>query len=615
MKKESVIVILLCILVTIPELKIAAKPVTVKSEITSVKLYTNRAEITRVSKIKLNRGSNIVEVEGLPDNLYDWSVRGSLPEKYNGKILSMEIARQALLEKRNKKIMDIEKKLEELKDKDSELSDDLANIISQEEFLNSINDFAKISASKELVTKLPQTDTWGSTLDFTNSKRKSLQGAKRTILRKRKDIAAEIQKWEFELSQAGGRSYFANFKALNQAVEKNTLMPQMQQYGDLADKYAQQRGFLSSNSSQIDMEKRILLNIFSADEGETNFNFTYMIPNTYWKMKYDFRASKKKDEIEIVLYSDIYQKSGEDWDNINLTLSTGAPQNNVIVPPIHPWYLRIIREDYRSSEKFALSRSKKEVNAAIMESDALYDDDYENARELSGNNKAVIPESAIAESGFNFEIALPLKQSIESSEKYQKKLIKSYTIKSGKGLKFYYQTAPVSSGQVFLLAKATNQTELSWLTGEAQVFLENEFMGKVNIQNTPVTKENDLVLGIVPDISSKKELVKRYEDTAGVFGGNKRIVYSYKITVESNAKESREIIVLDNFPVSNTESIKVEIKDLSEQFQKDDETIKSTEFAQGIRKFVITLSPGSKKEITYNAVITYDKELRIDGLR
>jgi uncharacterized protein (TIGR02231 family) len=608
MGKRLVLIILLFILLIIPELGITASKSVVRSEIKSVKLYTNRAEITRVSKIKLSKGLNIIEVEGLPDNLHDWSVRGTLPEKFDAKILSMEISRQALLEKRNKKIMDIEKKLEELKDRDAELSDELANIISQEEFLDSINDFAKISASKELVTKLPQTDVWGNTMDFTSNKRKAVQNAKRSILKKRKDLAAEIQKWEFELSQAGGRSYFANYKALNQAVEKNALTPQVQQYGDLSDKYAQQRGFLEKDTSQLDTEKRILLNIFSTEAGETDFNFTYMIPNTSWNMKYDFRASKKRDEIEIILYSDIYQKTGEDWDNINLTLSTGAPQNSIILPPIYPWYLSVIREEYRISGNLA-----KKAKSEVMDEEELYELD-EIAVERA-DKKMVIPESTIVESGFNFEIALPLKQSVESSEKYQKKLIKSYIIKSGKGLKYYYQTVPGSSGQVFLIAKATNQTELSWLRGEAQIFLENEFMGKVNIPNTPVTKENEIIFGIVPDISSKKELVRKYDDTAGIFGGNKRVVYSYKITVESNAKESREIIVVDNFPVSTTEDVKVEIKDLSDQFKGDEETTKSTEFAQGIRRFVITLSPGAKKEITYNAVITYNKDLRINGLR
>ena len=609
MKKISTIIILLSILTAIPEFGITAKNVTVKSEIKSVKLYTNRAEITRVSRIKLNKGSNIIEIDGLPDNLHDWSVRGSLPEKYNGKVLSMEIARHALLEKRNKKIMEIEKKLEELKERDAELSDELANIISQEDFLNSINDFAKISASKELVTRLPQTDVWGNTMDFTSAKRKSIQKSKRDILKKRKDLAAEIQKCEFELSQAGGRTYFTNYKTLSLAVEKNTIAPQVQQYGDLTDRYAQQRGFLEKDTSQLDTEKRILLNIFSADGGETDFNFTYMIPNTYWNMKYDFRASKKKDEIEIILYSDIYQKTGEDWDNINLTLSTGAPQNNIMLPPIYPWYLSIARPEYSARDK-SYSMARKE--AAVMESDELYELESP-APNLEGS--IPIPESTIAESGFNFEITLPLKQSIESSEKYQKKLIKSYTLKSGRGLKYYYQTVPGSSDKVFLMAKATNQTELPWLRGEAQVFLENEFMGKVNIPNTPVTKEQELVLGIVPDTGSKKELVRKYDDTAGIFGGNKRVVYSYKITVESNAKESREIMIVDNFPVSTTEDIKVEIRNLSDQFKKDDETTKSTEFAQGIRRFVINLSPGAKKEITYDAVITYGKDLRINGLR
>jgi len=582
------------------------KRIKVRSEITSVKLYTNRAEITRISKIKLNSGLNIVEVEGLPDDLHDWSVRGSLFEEYNGKVLSIEITREALLETRKKKIIGIEKKLEELKDNDTELSDELANIISQEKFLNSINDFAKISASKELVTKFPQTEAWESTLDFTNSKRKSLQSAKREILKKRRDLAAEIQKLEFELSQAGGRSYYANYKELNLAVEKNTLTPQTQQYGDLSDKYAQQWGFLEKDTSQIDTEKRILLNIFSADDDETDFNFTYMIPNTYWNMKYDFRASKKRDEIEIILYSDIYQKTSEDWNNINLTLSTGAPQNSIILPSIYPWYLSVMRKNYASKAHIESEKYSEEMSMMIL-------NDSEESYDMEMDMK--MPESEIVESGFNFEITLPLKQSIESSEKYQKKLIKSYIVKSGEGLEYYYQTVPESSDQVFLMAKIINETELPWLGGEAQVFLENEFMGKVNIPNTPVTKENEIVLGVVPDANSKKELVKMYEDTTGVFSGNRRIVYSYKITVESNAKESREIIVIDNFPVSTTEDVKVEIKDLSDQFKRDDETAKSTEFAQGIRRFVINLPPGAKKEITYNAVISYNKELRINGLR
>ena len=607
MSKNIVVIISFVLITAFSEWGRASQPFTVQSRISAVKLFTNKAEITRVSRIKLEKGLNIIQIDGLPDNLYDWSARGSLPEKYNGKILSMEISRQALLEKRKKKIMEIEKKLDELKDKDADLADDLSSIKYQEDFLNSVNDFAKMSASKELATRLPQTEVWSNTLDFTSGKRKTIQALKRDIFKKRRDLAAEIQKWEFELTQIAGHTYFSNYKSLKMAVEKNTISNQVQQYGDFAEQYAQQKGYLEKDTSQIDTEKKILLNIFSAAEGETEFVFTYMIPDTYWMMKYDFRASKKNDEIEIILYSDIYQKTGEDWENIDLSLSTGAPLNSIALPVLNPWYLSASKP-YKDESYNYPAKSKKAYAEDKM-------DGATGVSEFAQEERAVIPETSVKESGMYFEIAFPLKQTIESSDKYQKKYIKSYSIKSSKGLKFFYQTVPASSGKVFLMARTANQTELPWLGGEAQVFLENEFIGKVEVPDTPVSKEKEIVLGIVPDTTSKKELVKRYDDKSGVFGGNKRIVYSYKITLENNSKENREIVFIDDFPVPSSDEVKVEIKDLSYPFIADEQTKKSTEFAQGIRRFIATLAPGAKKEITYDAVITFDKELIINGLR
>ncbi len=586
----------------------ASQPVTVQSRISSVKLFTNRAEITRVSKIRLNKGLNMIQIEGLPDNLYDWSARGSLPEKYSGKILAMEISRQALIEKRKKKIIEIEKKLDELKDIDADLADDLANITSQESFLNSVNDFAKQTASKELATRLPQTDVWSSTMNFTSGKRKGIQKDKRDIYKKRRTLAKEIQKWEFELTQVAGHSYFANYKSLKTAIDKNTVSSQVQQYGDFTEQYAQQRVYLDTDTSTIATEKKILLNIFSSSDGETEFTFTYMIPDTYWMMKYDFRASKKKDEIEVILYSDIYQKTGEDWSDIRLSLSTGAPLTSVSVPDLNPWYISASKP-YKRDEGIGYAAKSKKEYASEKNEGAAGIGDY------IAEEKAPIPETRVKESGLNFEISFPLNQTIESSEKYQKKYIKSYMIKSGSGLKYFYRTVPASSGKVFLMAKTTNKTELPWLGGEAQVFLENEFIGKVNVPDTPVNKEKDIVLGIVPDAVSKKELVKKFEDTSGVFGGNKRLVYSYKITVENNGREQREIILTDNFPVPTNDEVTVEIKNLSYQFVSDEETKKSTEYLQGIRKYTISLSAGEKKEITYDAVITWDKEMNINGLK
>lgn len=608
MKKKFGILVILLLSFSVSQGSSANIPVTANSKITAVKLFMNRAEITRISKIKLEKGLNTILIEGLPDNLYDWSARGSLPEKFNGKIISMEISRQALLEKRKKKIAEIEKKLEELRDIDAGLADDLTNIKGQDDFINSINEFTKQTASKDLQTRIPQTELWGNTLDYTAKKKKDLQNTARGIQKKRRELAKEIQKWEFELVQIGGSSYYSGYQKISRAMEKNIAQTQVQQYGDITDQYAQQQSYLQSDTSGIDTEKRLLLSIYAASEGETEFSLIYMIPDTYWQMMYDFRASKTNNEIEVILYANIFQKTGEDWEGISLSLSTGEPLANIALPYLPPWFLNS-RKPYMDEEgRAGMSYKKAEMPGEkyMAEENAIADGKKEGAP---------IPESTVTSAGFNFEVALPIRQTIESSDKYQKKLIKSYTLKSARGLKYFFETVPESSPKIFLMAKATNQTELPWLGGEAQVFLENEFIGKVDIPNTPVDKEQNLVLGIAPDMEAKKELVKKYNDTSGVFGGNTRIVYSYRITVENSSREQREIAVLDNFPVSNSKEIEVEIKNLSMQFVSDEATKKTTEYQQGIRKYILNLSPGVKKEITYDAVITYDRKIIIDGLK
>ncbi|HQO41324.1 MAG TPA: DUF4140 domain-containing protein, partial [Spirochaetota bacterium] len=323
MKRISGIIMLLVLFTVLNDSMLTSAPSTVNSKITAVKLYTNRAEITRVCRIKLVKGSNTILIEGLPDNMIDWSARGMLPEKYNGRIVSLEIMRQALIEKKKKRIHDIEKKLEELRDRDAELADDMTNIRQQEIFLDSIVEFTKNTASKELETRIPQTGLWSGTMDYVSSKRKQLLTASRSIQKKRRALAEDIQKLEFELSQLAGTSYYSSYKKLNMAVDKNTRSSMIQQYGDFTDSYAEMERTIKDESSGVATEKRIMLNIYSAVEGETDFTFSYLIPDTYWQMTYDFRASRNDNSIEVILYADVYQKTGEDWENIDLSLSTG----------------------------------------------------------------------------------------------------------------------------------------------------------------------------------------------------------------------------------------------------------------------------------------------------
>jgi hypothetical protein len=127
--------------------------------------------------------------------------------------------------------------------------------------------------------------------------------------------------------------------------------------------------------------------------------------------------------------------------------------------------------------------------------------------------------------------------------------------------------------------------------------------------------EEEIVLGVEPRIAVKKELVSKYEDTAGLMGGRRRILYRYKLTVENRLTRGIEVFVYDSMPQSRNEKIDVEIKNLSHPFVRDENFEKTTRHAQGIRKWRLGIGAGAKDEITYDAVISFDKELSIRGMR
>jgi uncharacterized protein (TIGR02231 family) len=580
-----------------------------QSSITQVKLYQNQARITRTARIDLQKGQNTIVLANLPRLLYDWSARGSLPGNYQGKIMSLEVEQKALTEKRNRGILEIEKRLEQLHEKDQVLLDELKELKSQQDFLDSILTFTNQTVSKELATRIPQVKVWDDTLSWVSAKKKYLLAEKRRIEKERENTGKEIQKWEFELSQIAGYSYFDTYRSLNQAVMSNRSALQAQQFDTMTTKYAEQRRILSASSEKVDIEKRLIVSVFSASTGSTTITFSYVIPNTYWGMLYDVRASREKQNIEMIIYANIYQKTDEDWNDIELSLSTGSPVNAISPPSLNPWYVDVI-EHRAVGEGNALFKSRAPSSKKMedLSSGAELDEEKEEAA-------PAIPEAAIEEKGPYLDIKLPVKQNIQSSGKYQKKLIRDYTLEGAEKAAFYYQVTPEVSRTGFLRVKTRNATGLPWLGGEAQIFLENEFMGKAAIPYTPVGKDEDLVLGVEPRITAVKELAKKYEDTAGVFGGDRNILYQYRITLENQLGEAKELVLMDAIPVSQNRKVKVAVSSLSHPFAKDEVFEKSAEYARGMRKWRLQVPSGRKLDITYEVSISFDKSVDIRGLR
>ena len=577
------------------------------SRIVSVKVYQNQALIEREVTVKLTRGENTVVLTGLPQSLYDWSVKSGLDKGFDGRIMSVQVEQKMLVERFQKKVGDIEDKLRDLRRKDQGYIDELNTLKSQDKFVDSVLNFTVDNASKELQTRIPQVKVWDDTLSYCAAKKASLIERLRKIEITREELGREIQKWEFELEQIAGRSYYSNYQTLAKVSMKNRSNLEVQQYAESNAYYGQQMSILKNPSAGTDIEKRLVLSAFSSREAEARITFSYLIPNTDWDMVYDIRASRESETFDLTVYGDVYQKTGEDWIEVMLLLSTGAPSNRPGSPYFSPWFLTVPASMRRDSDNAVggMMKSKRMAEMPMAQKAEAFAADEDRPEP--------VPEARIAEKGAFVEMELPLKQSIVSSDRKQKKFIRDYSFGKGKTLKFQYECYTWHARDAFLSAEITNDTNIALLPGTAQVFIENEYSGVISIPALAAGKKQVLPLGPESRLSAEKVLVKKYEESKGVFGGQIRIVYTYQINVENTMKTPQTLIVKDRLPVSQNEKIEVEIRNATVQ-PLPEENKEDTDFKQGQRRYRVELKPGEKRSIGYELVVTYDKETGIRGL-
>lgn len=68
----------------------------------------------------------------------------------------------------------------------------------------------------------------------------------------------------------------------------------------------------------------------------------YNVSGAGWFAMYDIKTMGIKQPLDVFYNAHVYQKTGEDWNNVKITLSTGDPSANSIKPDATPHYLNFV---------------------------------------------------------------------------------------------------------------------------------------------------------------------------------------------------------------------------------------------------------------------------------
>jgi uncharacterized protein (TIGR02231 family) len=331
----------------------------------------------------------------------------------------------------------------------------------------------------------------------------------------------------------------------------------------------------------------IELSVSASKATNANFDLTYVAQNAGWNPNYDLRIKDTKSPVNIAYKANVYQNTGIDWSNVKLTLSTTNPNMSGQKPEIYPQYLSF------EMPRPVYSRNAK-MEEGLTASAPISDEGWAGANKTSANITDMV-QTALA---VNFMINMPY--TIPTGGNPEVVEIQNYKSEA----RYSNMAAPKFDNASFLTATITDWEKLNLLSGEANVYFEEKFIGKTFINGANVKNELKISLGRDARIIAERKEIDNIK-TRKTFGSNIKESFGYRTTLRNTKSEAVTVVVEDQIPISKDSDIEVDIEEISGAVI-DKETGKLT--------WEVIIEPAQTKEILIKYTVKYPKDKRVNNL-
>lgn len=260
------------------------------SSVKAVTVFVDGAQVTRLAKISLPIGTTEFSFTKLSPHIQENSIQVSGLD--NASILSINYAINHLSKMdKSESIEKLFKDIEKLND-DIQFEDDV--ISGYEEELNIIKDNRKLGNDNEIVS-----------------------------LEKLKQFAAY---------------YRGRITELNRLIHKS--LKKKRDYDKQISDIKQQLSELNVDDKIKTGEIKIKLH--ATTNKQLNLIIKYNVNHAGWFPIYDIKATSISKPLDLHYKAHVYQKTGVNWDNVKLTLSTNDPNTNNLKPEMNSKYLNFV---------------------------------------------------------------------------------------------------------------------------------------------------------------------------------------------------------------------------------------------------------------------------------
>jgi len=524
------------------------------THIVEVTAYPDRARVTRRGTIALEAGTHRLEIAELPTSIDTASVRASgsfTPGAGGGRarLLGVDVRKVFYRDTPATRAKELEDQIQAIEDADKILADQAEALAAQELLARSVAEKAGEHLARGVAFARADIAQGSTLMNFVAQEFARAQEGIRAVTIQRRELAKQLEKLRAELKSLQGSRGRERYTATVE-VEATTA-------------------------------------------GEMAIDLIYVTANAGWEPLYDVRLIG--NGVELTYLGQVTQRTGEDWNDVPLVLSTARPALAAVLPELKPWYVN--RYEPPMVRAKAAPRGLA-VTAAVPAPQAAF------AAEEAVAPAPVEMEAVTAtveSSGASVTFRLPQAATIPADGEPHKVTVAVARLDP----KLDYISVPKLAEFAYRRAKVKNVSDLMLLPGRAALFVEGDFIGSAPLKLIAPGEEFDLYLGVDDRVYVRRELKAREVDKK-FLQDKRKVQYGYAIELRNLRPDTIALEIHDQLPVSRHESIKVKLE------SSDPKPAEQSELSELTWK--LTLEPNAKQIVRFDFSVEHPRDIQVAGL-
>jgi len=335
---------------------------------------------------------------------------------------------------------------------------------------------------------------------------------------------------------------------------------------------------------------------------------SYRVSGASWLPVYEARlntGSANAAEIIFTRRAELRQRTGEDWNEVALELSTTRSAQGTRAPELNPLRIAFYEPQivYEERARAARQAAERARSSALAIAPAPIAPDQRLEESLS--KQAEVQTASVSAGAYQASFKVPGRVTVPQDGSSKAVVLTEAKVKP----ELSARATPELEEKAYLEASFNHEDEAPLLAGDVYLHRDGAYIGKGRLGQVAPGDKVELGFGADDRLKVTRVPVRRRENDSGWLGSARTDQREFKTVVKSLHSQPVKLTVTERVPFSENSAITVEL--LS---QSTPPTEKQVGDKRGVSAWSFELAPGAQKEIRLAYRIKYpgDREVVFD---